>query len=129
MINESRSYNSNKGEILYASQWFCIVGLRAHGLGHLAFMPLFRNDFTQLNACGVSMESRLVVPVEAKIKREQLLRVSAAVVGRDEQHLACYCVGQVGKVCVEAVSGRESDYCIVVHDLTTLRQSRKSMIR
>jgi ribosomal protein S1 len=40
---------SIKAEILFVGQWFCIVGLKAHGLGRLAFMPLFRNDFTQLN--------------------------------------------------------------------------------
>lgn len=38
-----------KAEVIYVSQWFCIVGLKAHALGRLAIMPLFRNDFTQLN--------------------------------------------------------------------------------
>lgn len=75
-----------KSEILYTSQWFCIVGLKAHGYGHLAFMPLFKNDFTQLNSCNASSESRLVVPVEAKIKKQQLLKVSAAAVNRLENN-------------------------------------------
>ena len=38
-----------KAEVMYVSQWFCIVGLKAHALGRLAILPLFRNDFTQLN--------------------------------------------------------------------------------
>jgi ribosomal protein S1 len=40
---------SIKAEVLFVGQWFCIVGLKAHGLGRLAFMPLFKNDFTQIN--------------------------------------------------------------------------------
>ena len=40
---------SIKAEVIYVSQWFCIVGLKAHAQGRLAIMPLFRNDFTQLN--------------------------------------------------------------------------------
>jgi len=45
-----------KADILYVSQWFCIVGLKAHALGRLAIMPLFRNDFTQLNTFRVKIE-------------------------------------------------------------------------
>ena len=44
-----KSDQSIKAEVVYVCQWFCIVGLKAHALGRLAIMPLFRNDFSQLN--------------------------------------------------------------------------------
>jgi hypothetical protein len=38
-----------KAEVLFVSCWFCIVGLKQHAVGRLAVMPLFKNEFTQLN--------------------------------------------------------------------------------
>ena len=38
-----------KAEVVFVSEWFAIVGLKQHAKGRLAIMPLFKNDFTQLN--------------------------------------------------------------------------------
>ena len=135
-----------KAEILYVSQWFCIVGLKAHALGRLAFMPLFRNDFTQLNTHKVMQEqaNKFDIQVENQIKQQQLLKVSTASLAAlltdkpqesntkknnsEDKHFAYYCVGQVGKVCVK-FEGADQDYLIVVHDLSTLKQNRKGLLR
>ncbi len=120
-----------KAEIIFVSSWFCIVGLKAHGLGCLAFMPLFRNDFTQLDAFkGVCSGP------EMAIKRQQLNRVSVAALGlleerkiecsKEDKHFSYYCVGQVGKVCVKFNS---DDYTLAVHDLSTTKQNKKSLLR
>lgn len=131
-----------KAEIMYVSQWFCIVGLKQHALGHIAIMPLFKNDFTQLNTCQENAESKFDVAVETKIKKQQLLKVSSASLAKiedtadasksnkDDKHFAYYNVGQVGKVCVKDCGSDDNlDYSIVVHDLTTLKQNRKSLLR
>lgn len=78
---------SIKAEILYVSQWFCIVGLKAHALGRLAFMPLFKNDFTQLNtfrALNDQSESSIqnkFDQIDKKIRQKQVLEVSSASLG------------------------------------------------
>jgi len=121
-----------KAEVLFVASWFCVVGLRAHGLGCLAFMPLFRNDFTQLDA----FKGECTGP-EMAIKRQQLNRVSTAALGiledrkleassKDDRHFAYYCVGQVGKVCVKFDG---DGYTLVVHDLSTIKQNRKGLLR
>ena len=130
-----------KSEILYVSQWFCIVGLKAHALGRLAFMPLFKNDFTQLDTFNAATSGELlkVDSVEAKIKKAQLLKVSAGAVAnlennkekklsKEEREFNFYSVGQIGKVCVK-VDEVESDYAIVVHDSSSVKRTKKNILR
>lgn len=126
-----------KGEILYASNWFCIVGLKAHALGRLAFMPLFKNDFTQLNRFMAIKESP-VSQLDLNFKKHQLLKVSAAAVtsldGDEEQkriskqnkHFNYFHFGQVLNVKVARTSGK---YLLVFNDLESAKRNKKLLLR
>ena len=127
-----------KSEILYVSQWFGIIGLKAHALGRLALMPLFKNDFTQLSTFNAtsSGESIKLDSVETKIKQSQLLKVSSSSVAnledkkvsKEEREFNFYAAGQMGKVCVK-LDESDMDYAIVVHDLNDVKRTKKMLLR
>jgi ribosomal protein S1 len=143
-----------KSEIIYISEWFCIVGLKAHALGRLAFMPLFKNDFTQLNTFSAEPSIKPNSSIETKIKRQQLLQVSSASFSslsksenasessslsfadikfsKEDKNFAYYCIGQTGKVIVKLNGSNEVenlDYLIVTHDSTEIKKNKKLLLR
>jgi hypothetical protein len=131
-----------KGDILYVSSWFCIVGLKAHALGRLAFMPLFKNDFTQLDSANVvpttTTTANNQIDIISKIKKKQLATVSTAVLSnsnemnfkKDDKKFAYYCVGQIGKVIVKYEDTSNDLNClIVVQDKESIKMNTKTTLR
>ena len=135
-----------KSEILYVSEFFCIVGLKAHALGRLAFMPLFKNDFTQLNTISAEASMKQGLSAELKIKKQQLLKVSSASISalsngstgqndafsKDDRNFSYYCVGQTGRVFIKTNDSDEFEnlnYLIAVHDLSEIKRNKKLLLK
>ena len=126
-----------KSEILYVSEFFCIVGLKAHALGRLALMPLFKNDFTELNSMSAEASMKQGLSAELKIKKQQLLKVSSISAlpngstdsfSRDDRVFFYYCCGQTGKVFIKSDESEQLDYLIAVHDLKEVKIRNKSLL-
>lgn len=134
-----------KSEVVYMSQWFCIVGLKAHALGRLAFVPLFRNDFTQLNSCKAFNDTNSLIKntheqIESKIKHKQVLAVSAAVISnaegsssdtktfkKEDKQFSYYHFGKMIKVIVKENSSDNDetmDYLIGVECATNAKKKQ-----
>jgi hypothetical protein len=145
---------SIKAEVIYVSQWFCIVGLKAHALGRLAIMPLFRNDFTQLNtfrALNDETGSTKSDTIDSKIKKEQVLAVSSASFesllptnsdeagldknskkskssNKDDKRFAYFSVGQVLKITLKT-DDDQLNLAIAFKDLSNVKRNKKFLFR
>ena len=143
---------SIKAEVIYVSQWFCVVGLKAHALGKLAVMPLFRNDFTQLNAFRAANEPSGVArldAIDAKIKQQQVLAVSSASLSsllsksnsdeevnkkltkeaktnKDDRKFSYFYVGKMIRVVIKEDC---ADYSLVVNDMAHGKRKKRQLLR
>jgi ribosomal protein S1 len=146
---------SIKGEILFVGQWFAIVGLKAHALGRLALMPLFKNDFTQLNrymALHSDTQIKKIDQTDLKIRQKQVLSVSSAslsslsfnaltddlsdklksetsknkAIKKEDKRFSYFYVGQSLNVIVKSL---EHDYMIVFNDLNRVKRNKKMLLR
>ncbi len=150
---------SIKASVIYVSQWFVIVGLKAHGLGRLAIVPLFRNDFTQLNTFNTIKNSSInnFEMIDSKIKQKQVLAVSVASLASlsfnaisDDQNEKIkenavnvksvklnskqdkrFSYFYVGQL-VKVIIKEDNldlDHLIAIHDVSSVKRNRKKLMR
>jgi ribosomal protein S1 len=146
-----------KAEILYVSNWFCIVGLKAHALGSLAFMPLFRNDFTQIHTFSSFNQQKATTSgndlsslspnarqsldlIDSKIKQQQVVAVSSAIVSslgqnepakgkKGDKRFNYFKYGQKLRVTIKQNKSDELNYLIVVSEPKSLKQNKKMLLK
>ena len=84
-----------KGEVIGFTSEYCIIALKQHAMGRLAYMPLFKNDKTQSkNMEKINELAVLEKQVGEKIKKD---------------NSKYYSVGQIGKFMIKCVS---NDYIL-----------------
>ncbi|CAF0850832.1 unnamed protein product [Brachionus calyciflorus] len=130
-----------KGEVLYCSNWFCIVGLKAHALGRLAYMPLFKNNFTQLNTARalnnpIKIDNKFDF-VDREIRLKQLQTVSGLAlasienenkkINKENKRFSYFYTGEIIKCIVKTET--KSDYLIVIHDINETKRNKKKIMR
>ncbi|RNA15089.1 RRP5 -like protein [Brachionus plicatilis] len=134
---------SIKAEILYVSNWFCILGLKAHALGRLAIMPLFKNNFTQLNTARALNDPVQIQnsyeAVEKTIRQKQVQSVSgnalaAAVtevqdIKKSQSQFSYFSTGDCIHCLIKSDSDQHRDYILVVHDLDNSKRNKKKILR
>ena len=129
-----------KAEVLYVSNWFCILGLKAHALGRIAFMPLFKNNFTQLNTAR-AMNDRVQILntndlVDKNIRQKQVRDVSGNALAaiteaqdtkKSASQFSYFSTGELIQCIIK--TDNDQDYILAIHDLENSKRNKKKILR